>query len=208
MSLTDKTCAEFVGVLASKAPVPGGGGASALVGAVGTALGSMVGSLTAGKKKYADVEADIMKLMEEASLLQADLLDLVEKDAEVFEPLSRAYGMPKDTPEQRAEKDRVMEGCLLSACGVPLEIMEKCCRAIEMMREFADKGSRLALSDAGVGAAVCKAALQGASLNVFINTSSMKDRERAAEIDAKAEAMLSEYTVLADKIFDDVKERL
>lgn len=208
MGFTDNTCREFVEVLATKAPVPGGGGASALAGAIGTALGNMVGSLTVGKKKYADVEADIIELQKKADALQADLLDLVEKDAEVFEPLSKAYGMPKDTPEQQAEKDRVMEECLRNACSVPLDIMRKCCEAIDIMEGFAEKGSKLALSDAGVGAILCRSALMGASLNVFINTSSMKDRGYAAETEEEANTMLEKYTFKAEDIFNDVKERL
>ena len=208
MSFTNKSCNEFVEVLATKAPVPGGGGASALVGAIGTALGNMVGSLTVGKKKYADVEEDIISLKAQADKLQEELLALVEKDAEVFEPLSKAYGLPKDTPEQQAEKDKVMEECLVNACSVPMEIMEKCCEAIDMMKEFADKGSKLALSDAGVGSTMLRAALEGASLNVFINTSSMKNREVAESTEAKANEMLAKYSVLADEIFKDVKERL
>ena len=208
MGFTNKSCNEFVEVLATKAPVPGGGGASALVGAIGTALGNMVGSLTVGKKKYADVEEDIISLKAQADKLQEELLALVEKDAEVFEPLSKAYGLPKDTPEQQAEKDKVMEECLVNACSVPMEIMEKCCEAIDMMKEFADKGSKLALSDAGVGATMLRSALEGASLNVFINTSSMKNREVAESTEARANEMLAKYSVLADEIFKDVKERL
>lgn len=208
MGLTDKNCDEFVEVLASNAPVPGGGGASALVGAIGTALGNMVGSLTVGKKKYADVEEDIIALKKQADTLQNELLGLVEKDAEVFEPLSRAYGMPKDTPEQKAEKDAVMAKCLVDACEVPLEIMKKACEGIELAKEFADKGSRLALSDAGVSAACLKAALKGASLNVFINTSAMKDPEQAGAYEREANEMLSKYTVMADEVFDSVRERL
>lgn len=208
MGFTNNTCREFVEVLATKAPVPGGGGASALAGAIGTALGNMVGSLTVGKKKYADVEADIIELQKKADALQEDLLDLVEKDAEVFEPLSKAYGMPKDTAEQQAEKDRVMEECLRNACSVPLDIMRKCCEAIDIMEGFAEKGSKLALSDAGVGAILCRSALMGASLNVFINTSSMKDRAYAAETEEEANTMLEKYTVKAEDIFNDVKERL
>ncbi len=208
MGFTNKSCNEFVEVLATKAPVPGGGGASALVGAIGTALGNMVGSLTVGKKKYADVEEDIISLQAQADKLQEELLALVEKDAEVFEPLSKAYGLPKDTPEQQAEKDKVMEECLVNACSVPMEIMEKCCEAIDMMKEFADKGSKLALSDAGVGATMLRSALEGASLNVFINTSSMKNREVAESTESRANEMLAKYSVLADEIFKDVKERL
>lgn len=208
MSFTEKSCEDFVKVLASKEPVPGGGGASALVGAVGTALGNMVGSLTVGKKKYAGVEEEMIELKKKADSLQDELIALVGKDAEVFEPLSKAYGMPKDTPEQIAEKEAVMAKCLTAACGVPLEIMEKACEGIELAKEFADKGSKLALSDAGVSAIMLKSALQGASLNVFINTSSMKDRKEAEADEKKANAMLDKYTVMADEVFSSVRERL
>ena len=181
MGFSTSTCTEFVEVLASKAPVPGGGGASALVGAVGTALGNMVGSLTVGKKKYADVEEEMWELKGKCDQLQKDFLRLIERDAEVFEPLSKAYGMPKETEEEKAEKARVMAIVLKDACSVPMEIMEKCCEALDLIKEFAAKGSKLAISDAGVAATFCKAALKGASLNVYINTKSMADREYAEE---------------------------
>ena len=208
MGFSTVQCNEFVEVLASKAPVPGGGGASALVGAVGTALGNMVGSLTVGKKKYADVEEEMWALKSKADTLQKELLALVERDAEVFEPLSKAYGMPRETEEQKAEKARVMEIVLKDACSVPMEIMEKCCEALDLLVEFAAKGSALAISDAGVGAVFCKAALHGASLNVYINTKSMKNREYAEELNNKADAMLEKYTKIADQIFESVLGRL
>ena len=208
MSFTTYTCEDFVEILATKAPVPGGGGASALVGALGTALGNMVGSLTVGKKKYADVEADIIALKEKADALQKDFLQLVEEDAKVFEPLSKAYGMPKDTEEEKAEKARVMEIVLKDACSVPMEIMRKCCEAIDIIEEFAAKGSVIALSDAGVGAAFCKAALYGASLNVFINTKSMANREYAESLNKEAEEMMAVYGAKADAVFEGVNSRL
>ena len=208
MGFSTVPCNEFVEVLASKAPVPGGGGASALVGAVGTALGNMVGSLTVGKKKYADVEAEMYALKEKCDVLQKDLLRLIERDAEVFEPLSKAYGMPRETEEERAEKARVMAIVLKDACSVPMEIMEKCCEAIDIIAEFAAKGSALAISDAGVGVAFCKAALKGASLNVYINTKSMADKALAAQLNEKCDKMLDEYTKKADEIFDSVLGRL
>ena len=208
MGFTKNTCEEFVDVLASKAPVPGVGGASALVGAIGMALGNMVGSLTVGKKKYADVEADIIALKEKATALQADFLRLVDADAEAFEPLSKAYGMPKETEEQKAEKARVMAIVLKDACAVPMEIMEKCCEAIDVIEEFAAKGSALAISDAGVGVVFCKAALLGASLNVYINTKSMADKEYAASLNEKADKMIADYSKKADEIFAAVNARL
>lgn len=208
MEMTSQSCREFVTVLASKAPVPGGGGASALAGAIGTALGNMVASLTVGKKKYAAVEEELRALQKEATALQEELLDLVERDAQVFEPLAKAYSLPKETEEEKAEKARVMAIVLKDACQVPYEIMEKCCQVIRLMEEFAAKGSAIAISDAGVGAALCKSALLGASLNVFINTKSMADRAYAEEINRKADAMLEEYTKRADQVYQSVLERL
>lgn len=204
MDYIKESCEDFVQVLSSKEPVPGGGGASALVGAVGTALGGMVGSLTVGKKKYKDVEGDIRGMMEESRQLQSHLLELVQQDAEAFAPLAKAYGMPKETAAQQEEKAKVLEAALKEACRVPLEIMEKCCQGIELCGAFADKGSVMAVSDAGAGASFCRAALQSASLNVYINTKSMKDRTYAEEINEKAGGMLDHYMKKADNILEQV----
>lgn len=208
MKYKDMTCSEFIEVLASKASVPGGGGASALVGSVGMALGNMVGNLTLGKKKYADVEADIILLMEKAEQIQKELLLLIDKDAELFEPLSRAYKLPAETSEEKHNKAGIMESALRDACMVPLEIMEKCCEAIELHQEFAVKGTSIAISDVGCGVAFCRTALQSASLNAFINTKLMTDRTYAEDINSKADAMLEKYIPLADAVFNQVRERL
>lgn len=204
MTFIKESCEDFVQVLASKEPVPGGGGASALVGAVGTALGTMVGSLTVGKKKYQAVETEVRDLMDQSQKLQSGLLQLVQQDAEVFAPLAQAYGMPKETQEQREEKSAVMEQALKAACEVPLAIMEKCCQGIDLCGKFADKGSAMAISDAGAGAVFCRAALAGASLNVYINTKAMKDREYADTADRKADEMLKDYLEKADRILEQV----
>ena len=195
-------------VLSSKAPVPGGGGASALVGAIGAALCNMVGNLTVGKKKYADVEEELRGLMEQVTSIQNRFLQLIDEDAQGFAPLAKAYGLPSGTEEEKAEKARVMEKCLNEACGVPLEIMENCCRAIDLIEVFAAKGSVLAVSDAGVAAACCRAALKGASLNIYINTKSMKDRSRAEELNQKCDEMIAVYGAKAEKLFDSVLQKL
>jgi len=140
MDFTLNSCREFVEVLASSAPVPGGGGAAALVGAIGTALGNMVGSLTVGKKKYAAVEEEIIALKAKCDALQTELLDQVPADAVGFEPLAKAYGIPKDDPN----RDRILEEATIVACKVPMHIMELCCEAIDAIAVFAAKGSRLA----------------------------------------------------------------
>lgn len=208
MSFTNVTLNDFVSELSTKAPVPGGGGASALVGAIGSALGCMVGSLTVGKKKYAAVEEDIKVLMEKSLALQAELMALIDKDAEAFEPLSKAYGLPSGTGEEKAHKAEVMAVVLKEACEVPMEIMRCCCKAIELIEEYASKGSVIAISDAGVGATLCASALQGASLNVFINTKSMADREAAEAFNQEANAMLDKYVPMANEIFMGVRGRL
>ena len=201
MDMTLESCRKFVEVLASDAPAPGGGGAAALVGAIGTALGNMVGSLTVGKKKYADVEAEIIELKGKCDALQKELLDQVEADEVNFLPLAKAYGIPKDDPD----RDRVMEEATIIACSTPIKIMELCCQAIDYIKVFADKGSRLAVSDAGCGAVICKAALQAASLNVFINTKTLKNRDLAEDMNRHANVMLNKYGQLADEIFTTVK---
>lgn len=208
MLYTDKTCRQFAEVTASKEPVPGGGSVSALVGALGTALGRMVGSLTVGKKKYADVEEEMLSLMDEADGLQRELLDLVQKDIDIFQPLSELYGMKAETDEEKERKAQLMEAALEDACRVPMEIMEKCGRAIELAGIFAEKGSKLAVSDAGASAIICKAALQAASLNVYINTGSMGNKRRAEELNDKCAIQLMTYNTMADEIFENVSERL
>lgn len=203
MDFTENTCREFVSVLASKEPVPGGGGASALVGAIGTALGNMVGSLTVGKKKYADVEQEIIALKAKCDDLEKQLLDQVPADAEGFAPLAKAYGIPKDDQTS----DETLEKATLNACAVPVHIMELCCQSLDAIRVFAEKGSRLAVSDAGCGAVIVKAALQAASLNVFINTKSLKNRGEAERLNARCEEMLGTYCALADDIYESCRKR-
>lgn len=202
------SCREFTDLLSTKTPVPGGGGASALAGAVGAALGTMVGNLTVGKKKYVAVEPEIKATMEKMEALRLRLLSLVEEDARVFAPLAEAYKLPNTTDEEKAAKAKVMEACLRDACDVPLSIMECCCEAIHLQRVFGEKGSVIAVSDAGVGVAICKAALQGAYLNVKINTRSMKDREYALAIDEKADKMMADNLAAADEIYDLVLGKL
>ena len=139
MDMTLESCRRFVEVLASDAPAPGGGGAAALVGAIGTALGNMVGSLTVGKKKYADVQDEIIALKAKCDDLQKQLLDQVEADDKGFVPLAKAYGIPKDDPN----RDKVLEEATVTACAVPMHIMELCCEALDCVAVFAAKGPRL-----------------------------------------------------------------
>ena len=200
----EKNIDKFLEALASSAPTPGGGGAAALCGALGIALGNMVGSLTLGKKKYADVQEDIAELNAKAEALRAGFVALVDADAEAFAPLSRAYSIPKDDPA----RDEIMEPALLKAAEAPLEIMRKCAEALDLISGYAAKGSALAISDAGCAAALCGAAMEAAALNVKINTKSMKNRALADNINAEMNELLQKYFALSQEIYNDVSGRL
>ena len=204
MSFAEMSARSFTELLASSEPVPGGGGASALVGAIGTSLASMVGNLTTGKKKYAEFEDDIQRILAKADELRNALLALIDEDAKCFEPLSKAYGLPKDDPS----RDEVMENALRLACTAPVAIMKTAAEAIELHAELAVKGSSLMISDVGVGVLCCKTALMGASLNIFINLRLMKNLEYAEALKTETDALLLKYCELADKIYADVFEKL
>ncbi|MDR2156753.1 MAG: cyclodeaminase/cyclohydrolase family protein [Clostridiales Family XIII bacterium] len=198
---TEKTVKEFVSELSDKNPTPGGGGASALVGAVGIALGGMVANLTIGKKQYAAAEEDMQRLRVAAYRLQKELLTLIGKDAEAFGPLAGAYRMPSGDEAEKESKCRVMEAAMKEASLVPLEMMKRCAEAIDLLREFAEKGSRLAVSDAACGAILCKAALQSAWLNVCVNTMGLRDRAFAERVNGEGGRLLATYPALADTIY-------
>ncbi len=187
--LTERSCASFAEVLAAKESVPGGGGAAALVGALGVALGSMVGNFTTGKKRYADVEDDIRRMLADGEAIRLTLLELVEEDAAGFYPLSQAYGIPKEDPTRA----QVLEDATKNACAAPVEMMRQIAKAIELLEEMGEKGSRMLLSDVGCGALLCRAALEAASLNVFVNTKTLADRAFAESVEAECDALLAEY---------------
>ena len=208
MKMAEKSSAHFIEVLASKAPVPGGGGAAAMGGAIGMALSNMVGNLTVGKKKYADVEDEVKKLLEEGSAIIEDLKGLVDRDAEVFEPLSKAYGLPKDTPEQAANKEKVMEECSIEACSVPLEIMRKSYAGIKIHERMGQIGSRLAISDVGCGVVFLKAALISGQLNVMINLGAIRDEKFLKETTAEMKQLVDDGSRLADQTLAAVMEKL
>lgn len=200
MKMLEKPATQFLSELSSNAPVPGGGGASAAVGAFAAALGMMVTNLTIGKKKYADYEEEVKAVRDRLEGLRDQLIDLVDGDAVAFEPLSKAYSIPKADPE----RDTIMENALYEASVVPMSIMETVLAAAKELEVLVAKGSKLAVSDVGVGILFAQAAIEGASLNVYINTKSMKDRERAAALDAKADAIIAEGAALKARIYDGV----
>ncbi|GLB28700.1 sugar ABC transporter substrate-binding protein [Lacrimispora amygdalina] len=206
--IKDLTVSGFLEELSSKNPTPGGGGAAALGGAQGVALGEMVINLTLGKKKYADVEEEMRRLLIKLEEIKKEFLRLADEDARVFAPLAAAYGLPSTTEEEKKHKEEVLETHLLAASLVPKAVMEQALEAIAVMDILAHKGSRLAVSDVGVGVSFLRSALLGAKMNVSINTKFMKQRETASQLDQEAKALAETGVRLSDEIYADVEAAL
>lgn len=202
--MQELTCAAFTEALASKAPVPGGGGAAALLGALSAALCEMAGNLTVGKKKYAAVEADVRRLIERAERLRLRFLELIDEDAAAFAPLAAAYAIPKTDPSYAA----TLRGATLRACAAPLEMMRCASEAVELLAEMREKGSRLLLSDVGCGAAIAGAALESAAFNVFVNTRLLPEDPDARRFADEAAALLLSSRLKARAISNAVLEEL
>ncbi|MBR4588747.1 MAG: cyclodeaminase/cyclohydrolase family protein [Lachnospiraceae bacterium] len=204
MGFEDMTIRQYVEELSSKKPVPGGGGVSALTAALAAGLSRMVCSLTMGKKKYAANERIILETATMLASITNDLYDCMYYDAEAFEPLSRAYSMPKDTDEQINEKMKVMEECLARASDPPMSICILICRMVPLIETVMEKGSTLAVSDAGCSAALAEAAFKAASLNVLINTGLMRDRDKADWINSELAGIEKMTLPPLQKIYEKV----
>lgn len=202
--INENTLSEFIADLSSKEPVPGGGGASALIGAIGVALCSMAANITSGKKKYAEYQSDIDMIISRTARSISNLLSLIEKDAEVFEPLSAAYGISKDDPN----RDEILENALVTACSVPMEILKEMANIIDIIEQLAVKGSKLAVSDVGVSASACRSAIEGAIMNVYINTKLMKNRDHAARLNNEAGVIFRDSVTRCDVIYKQVADEL
>ena len=191
---------DFIERLSTKEPTPGGGGASALIGAVAAALASMAANLTSGKKKYAQYQEDIERIIKNMSFEIKVFTELIDKDAEGFYPLSRAYALPKDEPG----RDEKLEQALALAAQTPLEILKECDKLLGTLNELVEKSSVLVLSDVGVAAAACRAAADGAAMNVYANTKLMKNREYADELNERTMAYQRTCRDVCDKVYDVV----
>ncbi|WP_334329950.1 cyclodeaminase/cyclohydrolase family protein [Companilactobacillus sp. HBUAS59699] len=204
MKLTDMQVREFMTVLGSDEPAPGGGSASALAGSMGISLTKMVTELTIGKKKYLEFEDIAKETREEAGKLQLELLDAIDKDTEAFNEVSAVFSMPKSTDEEKAARRSAMQQALQGATKAPFDIMEKCVEALRVTESIIGKSNTNAASDLGVAALNLKSALQGAWLNVLINLSGIKDEAFVQDYKEKGTALLEEGCPLADKIYEEI----
>jgi formiminotetrahydrofolate cyclodeaminase len=204
MKLADKSCTEFIEALASKAAVPGGGGAAALTGAIGMALGSMVCNLTMGKKKFAEFEDKLNRILNRAGELQTELLKMIDADAECFLPLSKAYGMPKETEDEKRLKEETLEKCLKEACEVPIAIVKLAYESIKLHEALVDNCSAFAISDVGVGVQCLRTAIISAQLNVIINMNSIKDEVYVDKVKNETEHLVYDGIKIADEVYEKV----
>ncbi len=204
MKLTEMQVKEFCAILASDAPAPGGGSASALAGAMGIGLAEMVANLTVGKKKYADFQENAEEMKAKAAKLVDEMVDSIDKDTEAFDGVSAVFAMPKETDEEKAARKEAMQKALKEATLAPYSVMELCLESLKVVNMGMGKTNTSAASDLGVAALNLKSAVQGAWLNVLINLGGIKDEAFVAEYKGKGEAILAEALPLADAIYNEI----
>ena len=204
--LTSRTVTQFLDELASNSPAPGGGSVAALAGAIGAALTSMVCNLTIGKKKYADVQAEMQSVLAESENLRKKMTALVEKDTEAFNAVMAAFGMSKSTEEEQKRRAVAIQQATRSATLVPLDVMSLCGHALSLAKVVAEKGNRNSASDAGVAALMLQAGCAGAELNVRINLTSLNDEsfvrqttDKTRELSERVKRLASDTLQVVDR---------
>lgn len=206
--IKDQPIQQFLDDLASKAPTPGGGSAAAIMGAMGAALGSMVGNFTVGKKGYEDVDAEMRKILERCETLREKLTGMVKADIDVFNQVMDAYGMPKDTDVQKADRSKAIQVALKDATDIPLTCAQVAAEVLRLCKPLAEKGNKNVISDAGVAVLAAEAALRSAALNVYINIGGIKDEEFKKLREQVLEQTLAGTRQFTDEVYDIVKSRL
>jgi formiminotetrahydrofolate cyclodeaminase len=181
---------EYLDKLAGKLPAPGGGSAAALAGALGAASGAMVASFTVGKKKYADVEEEIRDRLAAMEAIRGEMMRLVDEDVTAYSAVGEAYGMPKDTDEQKAARTDAIQEALKAAAAVPMQLAEQCAALVEHLPALLEKGNPNLVSDVGVAAKLTQATCECAWLNVEVNLAFLKDDDFIKQARAETEAHL------------------
>ena len=204
MKLAEMNVTEFARVLASDAPAPGGGSTAALEGALGAALTAMVCRLTEGKKAFADQREAILEVMAKAEALQAQFMDVMDRDTDAFLVVSNAFAMPKATDEEKAARSAAIQKGLEGCTATPFEMMQLAAETIELTESLLGRFNTASASDLGVGALSLRSAVQGAWLNVLINIGSLKDKELAEDYRAKGEALVKKVCEAADRVYATV----
>lgn len=206
--IKDKPVQTFLDDLASKASTPGGGSAAAIMGAMGAALVSMVANLTVGKKNYEAVDDEMKELLARSEQVRQKLSNMIKADIDAFDQVMAAYGLPKDTDEDKAARSKSIQSALKEATDVPLACVGLCAEVIQLCKPMAEKGNTNVISDAGVAVLAANAALRSAALNVYINIGGIKDEEFANDRRQQLESMLAGKNELTEEVYELVKSKL
>lgn len=208
MKLVDMKITEFLDVLKSDAPAPGGGSASALSGAQGCALLMMVADLTLGKEKYRDFEEICLQAKKKGQSLYEELRASVDRDTEAFNLISAAFKLPKNTDEEKAVRKAAIADGTLTATEVPFNTMKLGFEALKLVESLVGKSNPNCSSDLGVGALHLKACIEGSWLNVKINLPGVKNEEKAAYFEKEGRSMYAASEKIAAECFDKVLKAL
>ncbi|MBP2635381.1 MAG: fchA 1 [Firmicutes bacterium] len=198
--LIEKNVTDFIDVLASASPAPGGGSVSALAGSLGAALTAMVCRLTLGNEKYSDVQAKAGSMLKQADELKNLLQKYVDEDTEAFNKVMAAYKLPKDTEEQKTDRSQAIQQAMQNAASLPLKVAEYCLTIITMAEQILRLGNANAASDAAVAGLISHAGMQGAIYNVRINLASIKDQQFVETTQAQVDAIKSQAAVQYGKL--------
>jgi formiminotetrahydrofolate cyclodeaminase len=204
----DKTIAAFLDDLASERPTPGGGGAAAVCGAIGAALVSMVANLTIGKKNYEAVSEELKAVNEKAEQLRAELTGAIDEDVAAFNSVMGAYGLPRATEEEKANRTAAIQAALKDATLAPLRAVKACFEVMRLSAAVAEKGNLNVISDAGVAVLAANAGLRSAALNVFINAKAIKDRDFAEKQLAEVNALLTQAAEITEEVYRTVRLKI
>ena len=206
--LVEAKVTTFLDELASSSPAPGGGSVAALSGALGAALTSMVCNLTIGKKKYADVQGEMINVARQSEQLRQTFTRLIDRDTVAFNKVMEAFGLPKDTEDQKALRSAAIEAATKEAALVPLEVMKHVIDALSLAKVAAEKGNVNSLSDAGVSALMLHAAAEGASLNVQINLGGIKDTEFVGWKSEEVLSLLKTSKMKTEEVMSIVRRKI
>ena len=201
---TTKTLQEYFNELSSNSPTPGGGNVAALCGALSASLGIMVCNLTIGKKKYVDVESEMIRLKEKIENLQKGFIELGQKDNASFDKVMEAFKLPKETEQEKNLRAKAIEEATIGATSAPMEVIQSSKTLLPILEIIIDKGNKNSLSDAGVAVALTRTAANSAYLNVLINCSSLSNQTIANELKKTADILIEEVIRTSDRLFEQI----
>lgn len=207
-SLVTMNLREFCNETLSESPAPGGGSVGALMGAVGVSLGGMVANLSAGKRGWDERLAYFSAWAVEAQQLKDELLFLVDEDTTAFNKVMQAFGLPKQSPEDKAARSAAIQQANKYATEVPLRVMETAAKGYRLLADMAANGNAASISDVGVGLLAVHACIEGAAMNVRINLSGLKDEAVRSSLDAKLRELRTNSTEQFEKSTHIVESKL